>query len=60
MFRTLAEIDIDRLAEVTGVRRRGVRSQRPDGNWLFEAGDVVVLLGTPEGLLLAEKRLLKR
>ena len=58
--RTLAELEIDRLVEVTGVRRRGVRSQRPDGNWLFEAGDVVVLLGKPEGLLLAEKRLLKR
>ncbi len=56
---TLADLDIERLVEVTGVRRRGVRSRRPDGTWLFEAGDVVVLLGLPEKLLLAEKRLLK-
>jgi monovalent cation:H+ antiporter-2, CPA2 family len=58
--RTLGEMNIDRWVEVTGVRRRGVRSQRPDSNWLFESGDVVVLLGKPEGLLLAEKRLLNR
>jgi monovalent cation:H+ antiporter-2, CPA2 family len=57
--RTLGEMSIEKHVEVTGVRRRGVRSQRPDANWLFEAGDVVVLLGRPEGLLLAEKRLLK-
>jgi CPA2 family monovalent cation:H+ antiporter-2 len=58
--RTLEEVDIDRLVEVMGVRRRGVRSQRPDGSWRFEAGDVVVLLGKPESLALAEQRLLER
>ena len=58
--RTLAELDLGPSVEVTGVRRRGARSLRPDNNWKFEAGDVVVLLGKPESLLLAEKRLLKR
>jgi len=45
---------------VSGVRRRGARSRRPDEDFRFEAGDVVVLLGRPESLLLAEHRLLKR
>ena len=45
--------------EVTGVRRRGGRSRRPDPDWCFEAGDVVVLLGSAEALLTAEERLLK-
>jgi CPA2 family monovalent cation:H+ antiporter-2 len=58
--RTLAELDLEGLVEVTGVRRRGVRSRRPDGVWRFEAGDAVVLLGRPESLLLAERRLLER
>jgi CPA2 family monovalent cation:H+ antiporter-2 len=58
--RTLAELQVDGLVEVMGVRRRGMRSQRPDGSWRFEAGDVVVLLGKPESVLQAEQRLLKR
>jgi CPA2 family monovalent cation:H+ antiporter-2 len=58
--RTLGELEIGNLVEVTGVRRRGVRSQRPDDDWRFEAGDVVVLLGRPESLDFAERRLLKR
>jgi monovalent cation:H+ antiporter-2, CPA2 family len=57
---TLAEVGIDRMVEVTGVRRRGMRIQRPEKNWLFEAGDVAVLLGKPANLLLAEERLLRR
>jgi CPA2 family monovalent cation:H+ antiporter-2 len=57
---TLVEVDLGPLVEVTGVRRRGARSQRPDQEFRFEAGDVVVLLGRPESLLLAEHRLLKR
>ena len=56
----LAELELDGLVEVTGVRRRGARSQRPGPDWVFEAGDVVVLLGRPENLALAEQRLLKR
>jgi len=41
------------------VRRRGVRSRRPGQDWRFEAGDVVVLLGRPANLSLAEQKLLK-
>ncbi len=47
------------LVEITGVRRRGARSQRPGPDWVFEEGDVVVLLGRPENLALAERRLLR-
>jgi CPA2 family monovalent cation:H+ antiporter-2 len=57
---TLTEVDLGPLVEVTGVRRRGARSLRPDGSFRFEAGDVVVLLGRPETLLQAEQRLMKR
>ena len=57
--RTLADLQIDGLVEVTGVRRRGARSQRPGPDWCFEGGDVVVLLGRPEQLALAEQRLLR-
>jgi CPA2 family monovalent cation:H+ antiporter-2 len=57
---TLLEVDLGPLVEVSGVRRRGARSQRPGEDFRFEAGDVVVLLGRPESLLLAEHRLLKR
>ena len=53
--RPLAELELDGLVEVTGVRRRGARSQRPGPDWVFEAGDVVVLLGRPENLALAEQ-----
>jgi CPA2 family monovalent cation:H+ antiporter-2 len=57
--RTLAELALAADVEVTGVRRRGARSQRPGPDWRFEVGDVVVLLGRPEQLVLAEQRLLK-
>jgi CPA2 family monovalent cation:H+ antiporter-2 len=57
--RGLAELGLDGLVEVTGVRRKGARSERPDTNWRFEAGDVVVLLGRPENLAVAEERLLR-
>jgi len=58
--RSLADVELAGLVEVTGVRRKGARSQRPDSGWVFEEGDVVVLLGRPENLALAEQRLLKR
>ena len=35
-----------------------MRSQRPGPDWAFESGDVIVLLGRPEDLALAELRLL--
>ena len=57
--RTFAEVDVGQLVEVTGVRRRGMRSQRPGDDWRFEAGDVIVLLGRPESLAIAERVLLR-
>ena len=57
--RVLGELGVDGLVEVTGVRRRGARPQRPLPDWVFESGDVVVLLGRPEELSRAEKKLLK-
>ncbi len=46
-------------ARVAAVRRRGVRSLDPADDMIFEAGDVVVLLGLPNCLAAAEERLLK-
>lgn len=56
--RALAELELDGLVEVTGVRRHGARSLRPAPDWRFEAGDVVVLLGRPDRLTVAEDKLL--
>ncbi|MEO8485417.1 MAG: monovalent cation:proton antiporter-2 (CPA2) family protein [Betaproteobacteria bacterium] len=55
---TLAELKLGDLVEVSGVRRPGTRSVVPTPEWRFEAGDVVVLLGRPENLAIAEARLL--
>jgi len=57
--RTLSELDFGGWIEVTGVRRRGTPSHRPDADFRFEAGDVVVLLGRPKEIALAEARLLE-
>jgi CPA2 family monovalent cation:H+ antiporter-2 len=57
--RPLADLDLGGLVEVQGVRRRGTPSLRPAPEWTFEAGDVVVLLGRPHELALAEARLLR-
>ena len=56
--KALSTLRFEGLVEVTGVRRKGARSQRPGPDWVFETGDVVVLLGRPENLALAEQRLL--
>ena len=57
--RTLAELDLAALgAAVTRVRRRGIRVGEPGPETRFEAGDVVVVLGEPDGLAAAEIRLL--
>jgi CPA2 family monovalent cation:H+ antiporter-2 len=56
--KALSALRFEGLVEVTGVRRKGARSQRPGPDWVFEAGDVVVLLGRPEDLAMAEQRLL--
>jgi CPA2 family monovalent cation:H+ antiporter-2 len=57
--KVLSALRLDGLVEVTGVRRKGARARRPGPDWVFESGDVVVLLGRPENLALAEQRLLK-
>ena len=57
--RTLADLDLAGLVEVTSVRRRGMRSKVPPVDYRFDAGDVIVLLGRPEDLALAERRLLR-
>ncbi|HEV2977252.1 MAG TPA: monovalent cation:proton antiporter-2 (CPA2) family protein [Casimicrobiaceae bacterium] len=57
--RTLADLDLAGLVEVTSVRRRGMRSKVPLVDYRFDAGDVIVLLGPPENLALAERRLLR-
>jgi CPA2 family monovalent cation:H+ antiporter-2 len=57
--RTLGELGVGANVEITGVRRRGARSVRPTADWRFEAGDVVILLGRPEDLLVAEERVLR-
>jgi CPA2 family monovalent cation:H+ antiporter-2 len=55
--KSLAEIELKGKVEVTGVRRRGARSEIPLPEYRFEPGDVVVLLGRPASLTLAERRL---
>ena len=57
--RTLADFDFEGLVEITGVRRRGERSTIPDLEFRFEAGDIVVLLGRPGNLAVAERRLMR-
>ena len=57
--RTFAELDFKGLVEVTGVRPRGMRTTLPAPDYRFAAGDVVVLLGRPENLTVAERRLLR-
>ena len=56
--RSLADLEIGRWVEVTGVRRPGARSVLPGPDWRFEPGDAVVLLGRPANLARAEERLL--
>ena len=56
--RTLRDLVVKDLVEITGVRRRGMTSRQPDENFTFEAGDVVVLLGRPKELAVAEANLL--
>jgi len=57
--KTLGEVPMKGSVEVTGVRRRGTRSERPGDDWRFEPGDVVVLLGRPGDIDRAESRLLR-
>jgi len=57
--KSIAELDLATLVEVTAIRRHGVRSGTPRDEDRLEAGDVVVLLGRPANLALAERRLLR-
>ncbi|HEY7901945.1 MAG TPA: cation:proton antiporter [Casimicrobiaceae bacterium] len=57
--KSLADVAMRGKVEVTGVRRRGTRSERPGVDWRFEAGDVVILLGRPGDIDRAESRLLR-
>ena len=58
--KTLGEVvDVGQGVEVTSIRRRDIMSLDPREDTCFEAGDVVVLLGAPGALAVAEGRLLK-
>jgi CPA2 family monovalent cation:H+ antiporter-2 len=57
--RRLGEVDLKESGvAVTAVRRAGIRAPEPRPETVLQAGDVLVLYGTPEGLDLAEKTLL--
>jgi CPA2 family monovalent cation:H+ antiporter-2 len=59
--RTIADLQLTSLgAEVTAVRRRGIRGADPSADLVLQSGDVVVLRGRPDALELAEARLLER
>jgi CPA2 family monovalent cation:H+ antiporter-2 len=57
--RSLGDVGLEPIVEVTGVRRPGTRSTRPTTEWRFEPGDALVLLGRPADLARAEQRLLR-
>jgi CPA2 family monovalent cation:H+ antiporter-2 len=59
--RRIGELDLAAIgAEVTAVRRRGIRGADPSADMVLQVGDVVVLRGGPEAMELAEERLLQR
>lgn len=56
----LAELRLDAInVVVTAIRRRGIRGMNPAADVELQAGDVLVLLGVPADLSVAELRLLK-
>jgi CPA2 family monovalent cation:H+ antiporter-2 len=58
--RRLADLHLDELGiTVSAVRRGGIRGPEPSPETTLQAGDVLVLYGTPEGLEEAEKVLLQ-
>jgi CPA2 family monovalent cation:H+ antiporter-2 len=58
--RTIGEMDFALMdVSVSAVRRRNIRGLSPGPETEILAGDVVVLLGEPSNLQLAEKRLLQ-
>ncbi|QDF95919.1 potassium transporter [Azoarcus sp. DD4] len=57
---TIGELGLDEFGVgVSAVRRHGIRGLSPGPETRIHEGDVVVLLGLPQGLELAEQRLLK-
>jgi len=58
--KTLGDINLTRYSvEVTAVRKGNIRGLAPSSEARIDAGDVVVLLGTPENLAAAEITLLQ-
>ena len=58
--KTLEEIGLDELlVDVVAIRRHGIRGVNPGPESRIDAGDVVVLRGTPENLAAAEIVLLQ-
>ncbi|PKO72229.1 MAG: potassium transporter [Betaproteobacteria bacterium HGW-Betaproteobacteria-14] len=58
--KTIEDLGLDRFnITVSLIRRRGIRAFSPSPEARFEAGDVAVLQGVPEGLAAGESRLLK-
>lgn len=56
--KTLDELNLVELeVEINAVRRHNVRGNQPVGDMVLQAGDVLVLLGQPMALVMAEKRL---
>ena len=56
----LGELRLDEFgATVSAIRRRGIRRVECGAETRLEAGDVIVLLGVPSAVALAEERLLK-
>ena len=58
--KTLKELDLARLnVEVTAIRKRNIRSSRPDPETSLAEGDVLVLRGTQEDLAVADMFLMQ-
>ena len=58
--RKISELALAKLSiEVNAVRRRNEHDVEPNEEMLLQAGDVLVLLGLPEALHMAESRLHK-
>jgi CPA2 family monovalent cation:H+ antiporter-2 len=59
--RTLAELAVESFGcEVSAIRRRGIRAIEPAPETRLEESDVIVVLGTPEAVAVAEQRFLQR
>jgi len=57
----LRDLDLATIgAEVTSVRRHGIRGADPSPDMRLQAGDIVVLRGAPDAVELAEQRLLQK